>query len=206
MARRGLSFPRPWRWLSPPHPPRVAWDRVKPRPRPPRAFAAANVVSFRVTRRPRCRVRFVRVRRPPPALPRLAFGVSFAVRPSVDTVRAPPLIRAGRVARGGCRFKPSPANGYAVAGNDRTVCAGGVPYHFPAAIRSLSAYIPRVRVVLSVAAVVRFPAYGGGGWLPQPRARSPLSVRRYVPRRNPARRRGRRGNASPVRGQSIRLS
>lgn len=98
MARRGLSFPRPWWWLSPPRPPRVAWDRVKPRPRPPRAFAAANVVSLRVTRRPRCRVRFVRVRRPPPALPRLAFGVSFAVRPSVDNANAPAPARRPAVA------------------------------------------------------------------------------------------------------------
>ena len=65
------------------------------------------------------------------------------------------------------------------------------PARYAFAVRE---YPPR-RVVRLVAASVWLPTFRGGDWLPQPRARSPLSVRPIAARRNPARRRGRRGVA-----------
>ena len=114
-----ISSPRPRRRLFLPRPPRETWERVKPRPRPPRAlhtvrarpafagFTArpryATCSMYRVTRRP-CPAlpRGVRrVRRPPSALPRwrLAFR-SLSVRPWImQTPPPPPAVPLSRPLR-----------------------------------------------------------------------------------------------------------
>lgn len=93
-----------------------------------------------------------------------------------------------------------PSTGTPLRGKNEPFTRGAFRITFP----PLCVRCPRISprgVVRLVAAVVRFPPMAAGVG-----CRNPAPVRRCpsypAPRRNPARRRGRRGNASPVRGES----